>query len=181
MPGCQPDTCAPWLELSLLGDGAGSLLFWGIMTWERSPCFGKWIDLKHLRNFPFVFTISWMLVIFPGTIWALPVWDLWSSFAFAAMLTISGLHCSYFCPAEPRARGTACVRFINKYLLFWVMTEGEGISWLWMTGWKSWNPPALECQAMPKPRSHYYIFSAVTPALLSRANLCLVPMPAWQK
>lgn len=59
------------------------------------------------------------------------------------------------------------------------MTEREGISWLQMTGWKSWNLPALGCQAMPKSRSHYFFifFSAVTPALLSRANLCLVPMP----
>lgn len=108
--------------------------FEGSWPGKGLPVSEEWIDLKHLRNFPFVFIISWMLVIFPGTVWALPVWDLWSSFAFAAMLTISGLHCSYFCPAEPRARGTGCVRFINKYLLFWVMTEGEGISWLWMTG-----------------------------------------------
>lgn len=159
MPGCQPDTCAPWLELSLLGDRIGSIFFWGIMTWERSPCSGRENRSKALRNFPVVFIISWMLVMLPGTIWA-------------CLHGTCGPCCSYFCSAQPRARGADCMQFINKYLLFWVMTEGEGISWLWMTGWKSWNPLALGCQAMPKPRSHYYFFFLLWPLPLSPVQTC---------
>lgn len=180
LPGHQPDTCLSWLELSLLGDRVGSVLFWGITTWERS-CFGRENRSEALRNFQVVFIISWMLVVLPGNCLNLPGWDLWSLFAFAAILTMRGSRCLYFCSAQPLAKGTGCMRFINKYLLFWVMTEREGISWLWMTSWKSWNLLALGCQEMPIPRSRHYFFPAVTPALLPRAKLCLVTMPSWQK
>lgn len=135
MPGCEHDTCAPWLELSLLGDRVGSL-FWGIMTWERSLCFGRGNRSKMrnsekfsscLHNFLDAGAASWCYL-------SLCVWNLWSLFAIAGILRIKGLHCPYFCSVQPHARWTGCMQFINKYLLFWAMTGREGISWLWIAG-----------------------------------------------
>ena len=176
MPGRPPDTCAPRLELSLRGDGGGSLLFWGVMTWEKSPCFGRENTSKACRNFLLIFIISWVPVIFAGTIWSCRCGAGWPlrgpHVLLQTIMTIRGLRCSYFCSAQLCARGTGCMQFINKYLLFWVMTEREGISWLRMAGWKSWNPPALGCQAMPKPTSHYYIFFLLWPLLFSPVQTC---------
>lgn len=128
---CQDGSLTPpWLELSLPGDRIGSLLFWGIVTWERSLCFGRENRSKTLRNFPVVFIISWMLVVLSELLCV----QLVVPVGFCTILTIKGLHCFYFSSDHPHARWTGCMQFINKYLLFWAVTEREGISWLWIAG-----------------------------------------------